>query len=551
MRAGLTIRNRFLVLGLVVLVAFAALIAIGGRTLSAVMVGGPHYRAVVADKDLFIDIAPPSLYVVDIVLLAHQATLAESPDERAAIARRIEADSAASLARYAWWKANVVDPESRLKDRLLVDAHREAEEYLRVVRSDLIPLLRATPFDREQAVALLRTLDSVFARHRRAIDDSMEILSQRIRRMEADANAAAEEGNTLALWITLGALLVIAAAGVLLMRSVLRSIRRVKDRMRQMAEGDADLTARLAASSNDEVGELARWVNAFLDKIAALVRTVKKSSIQLRATATQMAATSRSQESTVAAFGASTTEVAAATKEISATGSELSATMSAVDRVAKDSAAVATEGRDALGGMRETMGSLSQSSGQISQRLSAINEKARDITGVVTTITKVADQTNLLSVNAAIEAEKAGEYGRGFLVVAREIRRLSDQTASATLDIERTVHQMQSAVSAGVMEMDKFSEQVRRSVAEVEAVGDRLDRIIGQVHAMTGRFAEVHEGMRAQAQGAQQINDAMGTLADHVVQTRQSLGEFTSAADEMKDAAESLKQELARFKMED
>ena len=79
----------------------------------------------------------------------------------------------------------------------------------------------------------------------------------------------------------------------------------------------------------------------------------------------------------------------------------------------------------------------------------------------------MADQTNLLSINAAIEAEKAGEYGLGFLVVAREIRRLADQTAVATLDIERMVKEMQSSVAAGVMEMDKFSDQVRHGVQEV------------------------------------------------------------------------------------
>src|SRR6266699_6172202 len=100
--------------------------------------------------------------------------------------------------------------------------------------------------------------------------------------------------------------------------------------------------------------------------------------------------------------------------------------------------------------------------------LTAIQERAHDITTVVTTITKVADQTNLLSLNAAIEAEKAGEYGLGFAVVATEIRRLADQTAVATFDIEQMVKEILSAVSAGVMGMDKFSEEVRRGMQDVQ-----------------------------------------------------------------------------------
>src|SRR6201999_4020148 len=103
-------------------------------------------------------------------------------------------------------------------------------------------------------------------------------------------------------------------------------------------------------------------------------------------------------------------------------------------------------------------------------KLTVLSEKAGNINQVVTTITKVADQTNLLSLNAAIEAEKAGEYGRGFAVVATEIRRLADQTAVATYDIEQMVKEIQSAVATGVMGMDKFSQEVRRGVGEVQQV---------------------------------------------------------------------------------
>ena len=110
-----------------------------------------------------------------------------------------------------------------------------------------------------------------------------------------------------------------------------------------------------------------------------------------------------------------------------------------------------------------------EAAGSINAKLAVLNEKAGNINQVVTTITKVADQTNLLSLNAAIEAEKAGEYGRGFAVVATEIRRLADQTAVATYDIEQMVKEIQSAVTAGVMGMDKFSEEVRRGMQEVAA----------------------------------------------------------------------------------
>jgi methyl-accepting chemotaxis protein WspA len=170
--------------------------------------------------------------------------------------------------------------------------------------------------------------------------------------------------------------------------------------------------------------------------------------------------------------------------------------------------------------------------------------KANDINLVVTTITKVADQTNLLSVNAAIEAEKAGEYGLGFLVVAREIRRLADQSAVATLDIEQMVRQMQGAVSTGVMEMDKFTEQVRQGVQSVAHIGAQLGQIIERVQELSESIESLNEGMRSQSEGATQISEAMTQLTDGARQTAASLKEFNDATDSLRDVVSGLKQEL-------
>jgi methyl-accepting chemotaxis protein WspA len=157
----------------------------------------------------------------------------------------------------------------------------------------------------------------------------------------------------------------------------------------------------------------------------------------------------------------------------------------------------------------------------------------------------------LLSINAAIEAEKAGEYGRGFLVVAREIRRLADQTAVATLDIENMVRQMQAAVSSGVMEMDKFTEEVRSGVAAVSEINGQMSQIIEQVHGLNDRFTSVSLGMTQQSQGAGQINDAMSGFVAGVQQTSASLKEFQSVTEHLRDAADQLKSQVALFKTAD
>jgi len=204
-----------------------------------------------------------------------------------------------------------------------------------------------------------------------------------------------------------------------------------------------------------------------------------------------------------------------------------------------------------LDGMASTMGQLIEATGSISSRLATISEKAGNINVVVTTIAKVADQTNLLSLNASIEAEKAGEYGLGFAVVAREIRRLADQTAVATLDIEQMVKEMQTAVSSGVMEMDKFTDEVRRGAAEVQGVGSRLEDIIRQVRTLTARFGVVTEGMQSQSEGARQISDALVGFSEGVEQTAVTVKDFHRAAASLQEAVNELRAEVARFQVDE
>jgi methyl-accepting chemotaxis protein WspA len=268
----------------------------------------------------------------------------------------------------------------------------------------------------------------------------------------------------------------------------------------------------------------------------------------LLATASQIAATARTQDSTVQGLSSSTAQVAAAVREISATSKELSSTMNEVNDRASQAAGLAAAGRSRLVGMEQTMGQLVDSTASISGKLATIREKADSINVIVTTITKVADQTNLLSINAAIEAEKAGEYGRGFLVVAREIRRLADQTAVATLDIESMVRTMQEAVSTGVMQMDKFSDEVRGGVAKVAEINGQTGQIIDQVHGLTDRFHQVNEGMRNQSIGAGQINEAMMSMTDNIRHTASALEQFNQATTSLRSAVETLNSEIGQFK---
>jgi methyl-accepting chemotaxis protein WspA len=343
------------------------------------------------------------------------------------------------------------------------------------------------------------------------------------------------------------AIIAAAACGLLLMRAIMAPMQRIVRILDVMRTGD--LSQRLKLERKDEFDAVETGFNDMMTELTNLVSQAQRSSVQVTTSVTEIAATSKQQQATATETAATTTEIGATSREIAATSRDLVRTMTEVTSAADQASILAGSGQQGLSRMEETMHSVMGAADLVNAKLAILNEKAGNINQVVVTIVKVADQTNLLSLNAAIEAEKAGEYGRGFAVVATEVRRLADQTAVATYDIEQMVREIQSAVSAGVMGMDKFSEEVRRGMFEVTQVGEQLSQIIYQVQALAPRVLMVNEGMQAQATGAEQINQALVQLGDASSQTVESLRQASFAIDELSQVAVGLRGGVSRFKV--
>ncbi|ALZ85206.1 chemotaxis protein [Pseudomonas oryzihabitans] len=308
-----------------------------------------------------------------------------------------------------------------------------------------------------------------------------------------------------------------------------------------------DLTGRTAVSGDDAIGQLARGLGKMIEDLRGMIAKVQRAGIQVTSSTTEIAASSRQQEATSIEQAQTSVEVLSTTREIAANANALVRTMEEAVQVADETTNGAVQARTSLTSMDGTMQRMVAATDSINAKLAALSEKSSHINKVLTTITKVADQTNLLSLNAAIEAEKAGEAGRGFSVVATEIRRLSDQTTAATDDIEQMLKDMNSAVSASVMGMDKFSEEIRRSVQEVASVSDQLAEVIEDVQKLPARFDIVLEGMQSQAIGAGQIAETITQLNDSTQQTTEALKATSEAVQYLQQAAQDLQSSVATF----
>ncbi|GAB2876733.1 hypothetical protein GCM10027277_52680 [Pseudoduganella ginsengisoli] len=308
-----------------------------------------------------------------------------------------------------------------------------------------------------------------------------------------------------------------------------------------------DLTGKITVTGDDAIGRLGNGLSTMFDNLRTLLTNVQKAGIQVTTSATEIAASAKQQEATGVEQAQTSVEVLATTKEISSNTQQLLKTMEDATAVADYTTTATAEAQDNLLRMDQTMQHMVSATDSINAKLAALSEKASNINSVLATITKVADQTNILSLNAAIEAEKAGEAGRGFSVVATEIRRLADQTSVSTWDIEQMLKEMQSAVSASVMGMDKFSEEIRRNVAEVRQVVEQLTGVMSQVQKLAPQFDAVLQGMQSQAVGAQQITETMMQLNDATQQAVDSLKSTSEAVHQLQFAANDLQSSVATF----
>ncbi len=306
-----------------------------------------------------------------------------------------------------------------------------------------------------------------------------------------------------------------------------------------------DLGRGVILGEREDAGRLLAAFVAMQHTIGGLVERIKAAGGRLATVEAEAASALGTQERAVEGFSSSAHEISAAVAEISATSEQLLEATGGLMEVARDAASVADEGRGGLESMTASMHQLDEAMNAFTRKLATISQRASGITSVVTTIAKVAEQTNLLSVNATIEAEKAGESGRGFRIVAQEIRRLADQTALATKDIERMVRDMQAAVAGGTMEMDRFRNEVSGRIGEVAEVSEKLGRIIEPVQSVTKSLEQVHE---AQSQGARQIRDAMESLRTDASESASSLTVLTQALRQLHSAIGDLNTEASRFR---
>ena len=331
-------------------------------------------------------------------------------------------------------------------------------------------------------------------------------------------------------------LLVIAAAGMLLANTILRPLTLMKANLDDIAAGEGDLTRRLTITSQDELGELAGSFNRFVDKIHGLVRQITEMTSQLTGLVTQVSDQAQRSDQAMERQRHETDQVATAINEMSAAAQEVAKSA--------QNAAVAAQQTDEEGqtAKRVVAGSIKQIHALVDDirssgvSLDSLQQDVSSIVGVLGVIRSIAEQTNLLALNAAIEAARAGEAGRGFAVVADEVRALASRTQISTQEIQGMIDRLQAGTQSAVEAMRRSSEAGDGTSAQANQAGASLDAmadLIATINSMNAQIASAAEEQTAVAEeinrSVHQIAVAVDNVADETqlgAQTSRSLAEL-------------------------
>jgi len=302
-----------------------------------------------------------------------------------------------------------------------------------------------------------------------------------------------------------------------------------------------NLTHRLSVGGDSDVAKIAGDVNTLLDVFMDLHEHLKQSINKIPGVIVEITKSLKLVNSGVGKFQSFANDVFEDSDRTATISRRILDDANDVINITSEASSLAVTSQKGAGQIELSMFQIQNASAEISSKLAVINEKTDNINAFVVTIVKVAEQTNVLSFNASIEAEKAGEYGLGFAVVAREIRRLADQVATASSEIGGMVEEMRSAVSAGVMEMDKFTVEVCRRLKDVKDVGATLDKVVERITVLTPKFEDLSATLMNQVDSIKQIEDSAKQLTGLAKETKGSVQNVRDGVGQLGDVAEEIR----------
>jgi methyl-accepting chemotaxis protein len=332
---------------------------------------------------------------------------------------------------------------------------------------------------------------------------------------------------------------------------VVLPLRSLALRMRDIAEGEGDLTRRIDVHGRNEIDEVGLWLNVFLDKLQEVMQKVKSNTVRLSRASEQLTESSAQMARGAEAQQGQTALVATAMHEMASTVLEVSRNSSMAALKTRQASEDASDGGRVVEMTVTMMRSVSDSVDQAAKQIAGVGERSNQIGQIIGVIDEIAGRTNLLALNAAIEAARAGEQGRGFAVVAGEVRNLAERTTGATKEIAQMIDSLQQETSAAVLAMGEGTAQVRQVVSAAADAGLKLRLIIESSEEAAGMVNQIAAAATEQSSATDEVNANVSEIAKISLETSSGAKHSAKACLALSDLALDLNQLISKFKVEE
>ncbi|WP_137165627.1 methyl-accepting chemotaxis protein [Salinimonas lutimaris] len=374
-------------------------------------------------------------------------------------------------------------------------------------------------------------------------------------RAQAFDTAFADYNDAQSFLLTLGIIMGLVTTVILfatawpIVSEIRGSLNRVVQSLRNIAEENGDLTVRIDARSNDEVGELVTYFNRFMERLQNLVKDIVDTTLPLSSLAQNLNSLTADTNQTIANQRDSATTAKTAVEQMNQSVNVVASNAADASSAAINATSAADEGKRVVGNTVSSIQDLAANVAETAEVIQRLETDTNQVGVVLDVIKGIAEQTNLLALNAAIEAARAGEQGRGFAVVADEVRTLASRTQQSTEEIQSTIERLQSAAQSAVTVMNRGNERARDSVETANAAGNSLNIITETIEEISRMNAQIAASTDSQQTTSTNIVNSVDAIFQRTEQTSQNSAKLASASTELADLATKLEAIARQFKV--
>ncbi len=547
MISKLSVRQRLLLLVIIPVIGGAINAALLFDTIKKVRIGSDLANTLSRQQELIADILPPPLFVIELFSTAGRLAAETDAQKQTTIIQDIQRIAGEFEAREKHWANQPLDPEVRTA--IFTDAAIPARELITIIRQQLIPAVQKG--DTKAAQALMHDrIDPLFQTHLAAVRVASELAIKTSGQIttQASGSVAAAVTQSIIMAIVIG--LSIIPLAYVMMRSILRPIGRLSTAMHSVADGTGDLRTKLhVGGDRSEIGQLAENFNNFLACVNGMVLKIEEMATDLGASADQISSSAAEGLRATQHQNENLRKMLDGVNDMCTSAGQIAESSRKANDAAKRTGEMAGQGDKDVAQTIEGMGRIDTTVSDGARSVGKLGERSREIGQIIAVINDIADQTNLLALNAAIEAARAGEHGRGFAVVADEVRKLAERTTAATEEVAKSIREIQADTTNAVSCIEAGTSKVASGVELASSAGKALEQIVAGSEGLGAMVRAIAAAAEQQTTTSTQISNSVVSINAATREAAEGAQQSSRAAADLSAQAESLQKLVARFKV--